>query len=266
MMEKPPTSTMQPSLGDHILVKIVFHLAVVALAALTLCWLYMEQLHGLGSGDKNIKWADYFNWHPFLMTLAYGVCMAESLVAFRVLPVARPTQKLFHLVLHFLAIIFATAALVIVLDFHDKVKAANFYSVHSYVGISAFVLTWFQFLLGFVGFFWPKFSDNGRKNLSPWHVFLGKVTFVFGLAGLCTGMLQKQRFLSQPTVDQFATVLIIPNWWVILVLLVGGLVFLIQAPVESPAVTPKMVQREENYAVYAPDAHVNLLNVRYRQQ
>ena len=39
-----------------------------------------------------------------------------------------------------------------------------------------------QFLLGAAGFLWPKFSKSGREVLAPYHVFLGRATFIVGLA------------------------------------------------------------------------------------
>lgn len=39
-----------------------------------------------------------------------------------------------------------------------------------------------QFLLGVSGFFYPKFSKGAREALLPWHQFLGRATFVLGLA------------------------------------------------------------------------------------
>ena len=39
-----------------------------------------------------------------------------------------------------------------------------------------------QFILGAVGFLYPKFSKSGRELLAPYHVFLGRATFIVGLA------------------------------------------------------------------------------------
>lgn len=39
-----------------------------------------------------------------------------------------------------------------------------------------------QFILGFVGFLWPKFGKGSREALAPFHVFFGRATFIMGLA------------------------------------------------------------------------------------
>jgi hypothetical protein len=44
-----------------------------------------------------------------------------------------------------------------------------------------------QFLLGFTGFLYPKYSKNKREELAPWHIFLGRATFVLGLATMAVG-------------------------------------------------------------------------------
>ncbi len=39
-----------------------------------------------------------------------------------------------------------------------------------------------QFLLGFTAFFYPKYSKGARDTLLPYHQFLGRATFLLGLA------------------------------------------------------------------------------------
>jgi len=39
-----------------------------------------------------------------------------------------------------------------------------------------------QFILGFLAFAYPTFSKNKREQLAPYHQFLGRATFVMGLA------------------------------------------------------------------------------------
>ncbi len=41
-----------------------------------------------------------------------------------------------------------------------------------------------QFLLGFSAYFWPGFHKNNKEALLPWHHFLGRATFVLGLAAM----------------------------------------------------------------------------------
>ncbi len=39
-----------------------------------------------------------------------------------------------------------------------------------------------QFFLGAAAFLWPKFSKSARETLVPYHMFLGRATFIAGLA------------------------------------------------------------------------------------
>ena len=39
-----------------------------------------------------------------------------------------------------------------------------------------------QFILGAAGFLWPKFGKASREALVPYHMFLGRATFIVGLA------------------------------------------------------------------------------------
>ena len=39
-----------------------------------------------------------------------------------------------------------------------------------------------QFILGAAAFLWPKFSKSARETLVPYHMFLGRATFIAGLA------------------------------------------------------------------------------------
>lgn len=45
-----------------------------------------------------------------------------------------------------------------------------------------------QFILGFTGFLYPGYSKAHRDALSPWHVFLGRITFTLGLATMAVSI------------------------------------------------------------------------------
>lgn len=46
-----------------------------------------------------------------------------------------------------------------------------------------------QAILGFTGFLYPTFSKSNREALAPWHMFLGRTTFIMGLATMAVSLL-----------------------------------------------------------------------------
>ena len=58
-----------------------------------------------------------------------------------------------------------------------------------YAAVHQFLLcTALQFILGMAGFLWPKFSQSSREVLAPYHVFLGRATFIVGLATMAVSI------------------------------------------------------------------------------
>lgn len=142
----PPPSPLTPLL--HRLLRA----AQVLLALLMCAWVFFS-LGGVRlrprqaeSPDSNST-SELFNWHPLLQTLAFPLCMAEALLAYRAplapLPAQRPLRKAYHAALHTLAILAATlgtAAAILSHTLKRPSKVPNFYSVHSVLGLATLVL------------------------------------------------------------------------------------------------------------------------------
>ncbi|KAK9918139.1 hypothetical protein WJX75_001570 [Coccomyxa subellipsoidea] len=143
-----------------------------------------------------------FNWHPLLMTLAFPVLMGEALLAYRT-PVAssldRGQRKLLHALLQIIAVVAAVLGVIAAFQSHNlkaPMKIPNLYSAHSYLGIFTLILLGLQAILGFTGFLYPTFSKSNREALAPWHMFLGRATFIMGLATMAVGIQEKTQFVA----------------------------------------------------------------------
>ncbi|XP_009597395.1 probable transmembrane ascorbate ferrireductase 4 isoform X2 [Nicotiana tomentosiformis] len=73
---------------------------------------------------------------------------------------------------------------------------ANFYSLHSWMGLICVSLFGAQWLMGFLSFWHRGEVRMTRIRLLPWHVFLGLYTYGLAVATAETGLLEKLTFLQ----------------------------------------------------------------------
>jgi hypothetical protein len=59
-----------------------------------------------------------------------------------------------------------------------------------------FVLSLLQYLAGLGGFLLPKVSAAQKAALSPLHMYLGRATYVLGLATMTVGIQEKTTFIQ----------------------------------------------------------------------
>ncbi|XP_071498214.1 transmembrane ascorbate-dependent reductase CYB561-like isoform X2 [Diadema antillarum] len=82
-----------------------------------------------------------FNLHPLLMTLGLIFLYGDAILMFRILRRENKTAvKVIHLLMQALALVCACIALKAVFAFHNKNSIPNLYSLHSWVGLTAFIL------------------------------------------------------------------------------------------------------------------------------
>ncbi|PRW57060.1 Transmembrane ascorbate ferrireductase 1 [Chlorella sorokiniana] len=143
-----------------------------------------------------------FNWHPLLITVAFPVLMAEAVLAYKspLVPMSdRPHAKLYHLVLHTLALVCTVLGVVAAFKSHTLKKPtpmADLYSSHSYLGLATLSLLGFQYLLAAYSYLFPKLTLARRRALGPLHSYLGKAILVAGLATMAVGIQEKQTFVQ----------------------------------------------------------------------
>jgi hypothetical protein len=171
--------------------------ASITFLVLVLVWV-MNVEGGLGWVDASL-----FGWHAFLFTLAVPVLMSEAVLAFSapifdMVPLFRSRNRqlaavVLHASLNVLSLICVPLALSAIV-YYKKLSAQpiaypffTLYSSHSWMGVTTLVIWGSQFGLGI----YKRFVTSGSKRrqfVSTLHSFLGKVTYVAGLATCATGL------------------------------------------------------------------------------
>ncbi|KAH9707597.1 putative transmembrane ascorbate ferrireductase 4 [Citrus sinensis] len=147
--------------------------------------------------------------HPLLMVIGFIIISGEGRELFRFelfivfditsitgwLPGSRNLKKSVHLCLQGLAL--ACGIFGIWTKFHgiDGV-VANFYSLHSWMGLICVSLFGAQWMMGFLSFWHRAEVRMTRVRVLPWHIFLGLYTYGLAVATAETGLLEKLTFLQ----------------------------------------------------------------------
>lgn len=115
-------------------------------------------------------------------------------------------NKLLHTMFHILAIPCIAIGFIAVLDSHNlrldndenPSPIPNFYSLHSWMGLTTMGLFALQFLVGFFSFLLLLCCESAtasfRANLVPIHSTFGITTFVLAVATACAGLTEKAFF------------------------------------------------------------------------
>ncbi|ONK75337.1 uncharacterized protein A4U43_C03F15790 [Asparagus officinalis] len=109
----------------------------VASLTLMLVWL-LKFRGGISVNTDNIQ--RDFNGHPFFMLLGLIFLGGQAIMAYKTIPGSRRTQKFVHLFLHLMALGLGSLGLYAAFKFHKDTKLADMYSLHSWLGMGAFVL------------------------------------------------------------------------------------------------------------------------------
>ncbi|XP_009761785.1 putative transmembrane ascorbate ferrireductase 4 isoform X2 [Nicotiana tabacum] len=102
---------------------------------------------------------------------------------------------------------------------------ANFYSLHSWMGLFCVSLFGAQWLMGFLSFWHRGEVRMTRIRILPWHVFLGLYTYGLAVATAETGLLEKLTFLqTKGAVQKRCTESMIVNGMGLSLALLSGMV------------------------------------------
>jgi len=185
-----PTHNYDPTDGVLLFALCVL-LEVLGLISVVLVCVWTKSYLGGFAWDGSGK---MFNWHPVLMSVAV-LLYGNAAICYRVL---RKTDKfrakLVHGGINISVFVLVVIALVAVFGFHNHNKIPNVYSLHSWVGITAVVLYGCQLLFGFLGFLYPKFSDNGRRIYLRVHVYFGAIILALFIIACISGFTEKLLF------------------------------------------------------------------------
>lgn len=151
----------------------------------------------LGLYRGGIAWESslQFNVHPLCMVMGMIFLQGDALLVYRVFrKEAKRTTKILHGLLHIFAFIIALVGLVAVFDYHKKKGYADLYSLHSWCGISVFVLYFMQWLVGFSFFLFPGASFSLRSRYRPQHTFFGATIFLLSVGTALLGLKEALLF------------------------------------------------------------------------
>ncbi|KAI4313983.1 hypothetical protein L6164_026926 [Bauhinia variegata] len=137
----------------------------------------------------------YAALHPLLMVIGFILISGEAILVHRWVGGSRGFKKSVHLCLEGVAL--ASGIFGIWTKFHGKDGiVANFYSLHSWMGLICVFLFGAQWLIGFLNFWHRGEVRTVRIKILPWHVFLGLYTYALAVATAETGLLEKLTFLQ----------------------------------------------------------------------
>ncbi|CAG7836587.1 unnamed protein product [Allacma fusca] len=142
-----------------------------------------------------------FNFHPTLMVAGFIFFSGFSMLFYRMVTCCRKIfVKLLHTVFHAFSIVCIAIGFLTVWDSHEleNPKIPNFYSLHSWLGLTTMGLFAIQFVVGFFSFLILLCCEGRtaacRAALVPTHATFGIITFVMACATAVTGITEKAIF------------------------------------------------------------------------
>ncbi|KAK4741494.1 hypothetical protein SAY87_025082 [Trapa incisa] len=174
--------------------------------------LFFARISGLGVAFLVVSWALNFKssflpqstsqedliyavLHPLLMVIGFILISGEAILVHKWLPGSRSLKKSVHLSLQGVAL--ASGVFGIWTKFHGNDGVlANFYSLHSWMGLICIALFGAQWLIGFMSFWHRGEIRSTRMKVLPWHIFFGLYTYGLAVATAETGLLEKLTFLQ----------------------------------------------------------------------
>ncbi|XP_046992749.1 transmembrane ascorbate-dependent reductase CYB561 isoform X2 [Schistocerca americana] len=182
---------------EYMLVVVLASLLLLGALTLTLFW----ALYYAGGFAWTEEPARQFNLHPVLMVAGFITFSGFSLLLYRICRCCRRIYvKLFHTIFHALAIPCIVVGFIAVLDSHNLADPpiANFYSLHSWMGLVTMGLFALQFVVGFFSFLILLCCEGAtaafRASLVPIHASFGITTFMLAVATCLTGLTEKAFF------------------------------------------------------------------------
>uniref|UniRef100_A0A667WJC8 Transmembrane ascorbate-dependent reductase CYB561 n=1 Tax=Myripristis murdjan TaxID=586833 RepID=A0A667WJC8_9TELE len=192
-----------PCSGRSMLAWLVGAAQVVGVACVVLSGVWMGHYRGGFAWDGS---AHQFNLHPLCMVLGLVFLYGDAVLVYRVFPnEQRRSVKLLHAGIHLLALVISIVGMVAVFDFHRAQKIPDMYSLHSWCGMTTFILFCLQWVMGLGFFLFPGASSWLRAWYLPLHVFWGVALLALAVGSSLLGITEKLLFSimsSYPLFDQ----------------------------------------------------------------
>ncbi|XP_050310289.1 plasma membrane ascorbate-dependent reductase CYBRD1 isoform X2 [Anthonomus grandis grandis] len=182
---------------EYTVVVVLASVLLLGSLGLTLYWTFVYR-DGFAWRENPAK---EFNLHPVLMVAGFITFSGFSVLLYRICRCCRRIYvKLLHTVFHALAIPCIALGFLAVLDSHNLAQPPipNFYSLHSWIGLTAMGLFAIQFVVGFFSFLILLCCEGAtagfRAALVPIHASFGLTTFILAIAAALTGLTEKALF------------------------------------------------------------------------
>ncbi|CAI9785534.1 unnamed protein product [Fraxinus pennsylvanica] len=169
------------------------HLLAIAVTILVLVWL-LHFREGLAFKSDNKQ--KIFNVHPLLMVIGFVLTSGQAIMAYKTVPARRNIKKIFHLILHLIALAAGIVGIYAVFKYHNETGITDIYTLHSWLGISTISLYGLQWLFSFISLWYPGAKPSTRDRLVPWHALFGTVIFFMAILSAETGLVERFIFLS----------------------------------------------------------------------
>ncbi|XP_051145868.1 probable transmembrane ascorbate ferrireductase 4 [Andrographis paniculata] len=164
-------------------------------AILVLIWALHFQTSFLPSQQPAAHDLIFAVLHPLFMVIGFILISGEAILVQRWLPGSKNLKKSMHLSLQGVAL--GCGIFGIWTKFHGQDGImANFYTLHSWMGLISISLFAAQWLFGFINFWHKREVRTTRRTLLPWHVFLGLYTYGLAVVTAETGLLEKLTILQ----------------------------------------------------------------------
>ncbi|KAJ8760501.1 hypothetical protein K2173_015168 [Erythroxylum novogranatense] len=235
-------STVSPSLLVPFL--LFARISGLVVAALVIYWACVFNSSFLSHSSQKDR--IYAALHPLLMVIGFILISGEAILVHQWLPGSRSLRKSVHLCLQGVAL--ASGVFGIWTKFHGKDGVlANFYSLHSWMGLICICLFGAQWLTGFLSFWHRGETRNVRARVLPWHVFLGLYVYVLAVATAETGLLVKLTLLqTRRNVSTHSSESMVVNTLGLGLALVSGIVILVAISSKSQTSPTKLMYEESN--------------------
>lgn len=188
---------------DIVFWAVVFLSQVVGIAFVVLIGYWCSLYGGYAwESDADLQ----FNFHPVLMVLGLVFCYGEAILIYRVLSfLPKWILKLIHAALQLTAIISSSVGLAAVFENHRRTYKADFYSLHSWVGLCTFGFFCMQFVASFVVFLVPGMPLRLRAMMMPFHTFFGIGIFLMAVGSTLMGFTEKLLWTNGYSSGNFTT-------------------------------------------------------------
>lgn len=202
--------------------------ALIGLALVTLWMFKYRKVTGIGLSDAD----QLANLHPLLMyTFMVSLNMYAVLVYRTHYSLSKQRLKWTHAILSGANIVMSLLGVFAMFKAHLIKGWANFYSLHSWLGVMTNGFYLAQFVFGFVAFLKPGLAQHRRASLMPWHRFFGAGLLIMAALAAITGISELVIFQdSDRLYSSFSAITFIANFaGIATVLMTATAVYLLSA-------------------------------------